>query len=55
MEDLAAVWQRLAETNSEAVLLGDFHPASPERSDAVQDILDQVRTQDGSGNLQPGS
>jgi hypothetical protein len=55
MEALAEVWQRLAETESEAIILGDFHPASPERKEAVQDILDQVRTQGGSTKPQPES
>jgi len=55
MEALVEVWQRLADVGDDAALLGDFHPSSEERQAAVQDILDQVRGQDGSGEAAPGS
>lgn len=55
MDALVEVWQRLAESQSAAMLLDDFHPPSEERRSAIQDLLDQVRGQDGAGEAQPGS
>ena len=55
MEALVEVWRRLAEVEPGTVLLGGFHPPSQERQAAVQNILNQVRVQNGAGNLEPGS
>ncbi len=55
MEALVEVWQRLAETEGEAMLLDDFHPPSEERRWAIEDLLDQVRGQDGAQEAEPGS
>lgn len=55
MDALVEVWQRLAETEGDGVLLDDFHPPSEERRSAIQDLLEQVRGQDGAGDSQPGS
>lgn len=55
MDALVGVWQRLAETAGDGVLLDDFHPPSQERRAAVRHLLDQVSSQSGSGKLVPGS
>jgi hypothetical protein len=55
MEALVEVWRRLAEVEPGTVLLGDFHPPSQERQAAVQDILTQVRSENGAGKPEPGS
>ncbi len=36
---LVEVWRRLADVKSGAVLLRDFHPVTPERLDAVEDLV----------------
>jgi hypothetical protein len=38
-EALGDLWRRLAEVTSGAVLLRDFHPVTPERLDAVEDLV----------------
>lgn len=55
LEALVDVWQRLADAQPGTVLLGDFHPPSEERRAAVQDILTQVRSENGAGKLEPDS
>ncbi len=55
LEALVDVWQRLADAQPGTVLLGDFHPPSEERRAAVQDLLTQVRSENGAGKLEPGS
>lgn len=54
MGALVEVWRRLAEVEPGTVLLGGFHPPSQKRQAAVQDILTQVRSENGAGNLKPG-
>jgi len=39
LEALAAVWRRLGAVSSGAVLLRDFHPVTPERLEAIDDLV----------------
>lgn len=40
---LAELWRRLAEVKSGAVLLRDFHPVTPERLEAIEDLVSWAR------------
>ena len=42
LDALAAVWRRLAAVSSGAVLLRDFHPVTPERFEAIDDLVSLV-------------
>lgn len=55
MEALVDVWHRLAEVEHGRLLLWQFHSPGPERQAAVQDLLTQVRSENGAGKLEPGS
>lgn len=55
MEALVQVWQGLAETDTAAEPLAEFHPPSPERRAAAEDILSQVRGSNETGAAEPGS
>ena len=46
---LVEVWRRLADVKSGAVLLRDFHPVTPERLDAVEDLVSWARGTTTSG------
>jgi predicted Zn-dependent protease len=39
LDALAAVWRRLGAVASGAVLLRDFHPVTPERLEAIDDLV----------------
>jgi hypothetical protein len=46
---LAEVWRRLADVKSGAVLLRDFHPVTPERLEAIEDLVSWARGTTTSG------
>jgi hypothetical protein len=52
-EALGEVWRRLAAVTSGAVLLRDFHPVTPERLEAIDDLVSWAPDMRSAGLFQP--